>query len=62
MKTSFLFLFLLIVCQLFGQNIKSDDLKYKYIKLPSNPIQPRILNYESFLRTKRIRKHIHSRG
>jgi hypothetical protein len=49
MKTSFLFLFLLIVCQLFGQNIKSEDLKYKYIKLPSNPIQPRILNYESSL-------------
>ncbi len=34
---------------LFGQNIKSEDLKYNYIKLPTTPIQPKVANYQSSL-------------
>jgi hypothetical protein len=50
MKTNILLLFVFSLCsQLFGQNVKSEDLKYNYVKLPSTPIQPRIINYVSSL-------------
>ena len=50
MKTTlFMLCVFFIGCQLFGQNVKTEDLKYTYIKLPSHPIQPRIVDYESSL-------------
>ena len=49
MKTFLSLLVISIALNIFSQNIKSEDLKYNYIKLPSTPIQPRILNYQSSL-------------
>jgi hypothetical protein len=49
MKISFLIVLLLVSVSFFAQNVKSEDLKYNYVKLPSNPIQPRVLNYQSSL-------------
>ncbi|NBU47508.1 MAG: hypothetical protein EBS34_08730 [Flavobacteriales bacterium] len=42
-----LLLVLITVTTALGQNLKSEDLRYNYIKLPTNPIQPRVLNYLS---------------
>lgn len=47
MKYSFLLVSGLITVALFGQNLKSEDIKYNYSKLPTNPIQPRVANYMS---------------
>ena len=49
MKTFLSLLVISIALNIFSQNIKSEDLKYNYVKLPSTPIQPRILNYQSYL-------------
>jgi hypothetical protein len=49
MKIRILVFFFLLAVNCMAQNIKSEDLKYNYVKLPSNPIQPRVLNYQSSL-------------
>jgi hypothetical protein len=49
MKQNLCILFFLLTGFLFGQNIKSEDLKYNYIKLPTNPIQTKVANYQSSL-------------
>lgn len=49
MKIKFFVLFFILGSLVFGQNIKSEDLKYNYVKLPTTPIQPRVANYQSSL-------------
>jgi hypothetical protein len=49
MKQNLFILFFTLTGFLFGQNIKSEDLKYNYIKLPTTPIQPKVANYKSSL-------------
>ena len=49
MKQNLFILFFTLTGFLFGQNIKSEDLKYNYIKLPTTPIQPKVANYQSSL-------------
>ena len=47
-KINLLFI-LFTVSTALGQNLKSEDLRYNYIKLPTNPLQPRVANYSSSL-------------
>ncbi|MCF8408557.1 MAG: hypothetical protein K9G36_06230 [Crocinitomicaceae bacterium] len=49
MKINFFVVFFILGGVVFGQNIKSEDLKYNYVKLPTTPIQPRVANYQSSL-------------
>jgi hypothetical protein len=49
MKINFFVVFFILGGIVFGQNIKSEDLKYNYVKLPTTPIQPRVANYQSSL-------------
>ena len=49
MKINLFVVFFILGGVVFGQNIKSEDLKYNYVKLPTTPIQPRVANYQSSL-------------
>ena len=49
MKINLFVVFFILGGIVFGQNIKSEDLKYNYVKLPTTPIQPRVANYQSSL-------------
>ena len=49
MKLNLYILFFVSTGFLIGQNIKSEDLKYNYVKLPTTPIQPKVANYQSSL-------------
>jgi hypothetical protein len=49
MKINLFVVFFILGGVIFGQNIKSEDLKYNYVKLPTTPIQPRVANYQSSL-------------
>lgn len=49
MKNSFFLAISLMAGTLLGQSVKSEDLKYNYSKLPTNPLQPRVANYQSSL-------------
>ncbi len=49
MKTINFFYFVFATSMVFGQSLKSEDLRYNYIKLPTNPLQPRVANYTSSL-------------
>ena len=33
----------------YGQSVKSEDITYTYVKLPTNPIQPKVDNYYSVI-------------
>ncbi|MFM6934777.1 MAG: hypothetical protein ACKOXP_04990 [Flavobacteriales bacterium] len=47
MKLSLSFVFSAFIGLAFGQSVKSEDITYTYVKLPTNPIQPKIENYYS---------------
>ena len=47
MKLALSFLVASFVGVAFGQNVKSEDITYTYVKLPTNPIQPKVENYYS---------------
>jgi len=47
MKLTLTFLIASFVGLVFGQNVKSEDITYTYIKLPTNPLQPKVDNYYS---------------
>lgn len=49
MKNSFFLAISLMAGTVLGQSVKSEDLKYNYSKLPTNPLQPRVANYQSSL-------------
>ena len=46
-KISSLFFILLLTLNLTAQNIKSEDITYSFIKLPSKPVMPKVENYNS---------------
>ncbi len=46
-KISSLVLILLYTLNLTAQNIKSEDITYSFIKLPSKPVMPKVENYNS---------------
>jgi hypothetical protein len=46
-KISYLLFILLLALNLSAQNIKSEDITYSFIKLPSKPVMPKVENYNS---------------
>jgi hypothetical protein len=48
-KKTTLFLALTLVLNTFAQSVKGENLSYTYIKLPTNPVQPRPAFYQSFV-------------
>ena len=47
MRIYFTILALLTLNVAIAQNIKSEDVQYNYIKLPTNPLNPKPVNYFS---------------
>ncbi len=50
MKIAITHMFLLITLTNFAQNIKSEDVLYNYVKLPTNPLNPKPIGYFSSIR------------
>ena len=50
MKIASTLLLLLLSVTIFGQNIKSEDVKYNYVKLPTNPLNPKPASYFSSIK------------
>ncbi len=50
MKIASTLLLLLLSATIFGQNIKSEDVKYNYVKLPTNPLNPKPASYFSSIK------------
>ena len=49
MKLTLSFILATFAGVVFGQSVKSEDITYTYVKLPTNPIQPKVDNYYSTL-------------
>ncbi len=47
MKLSLSFILTCLVGMSFAQSVKSEDITYTYVKLPTNPVQPKVDNYYS---------------
>ncbi|MEY4289626.1 MAG: hypothetical protein RLZZ30_1714 [Bacteroidota bacterium] len=47
MKLSLSFILTCLVGMSYAQSVKSEDITYTYVKLPTNPVQPKVDNYYS---------------
>lgn len=47
MKLSLSFILTCLVGMAYAQSVKSEDITYTYVKLPTNPVQPKVDNYYS---------------